>query len=71
MAHKNDYSVIVFDRGNNYLCKIQYSHNLYKTSVWLSNSQNYNQWHYMNVYDRRTGHFLQRIYRNDFIPAFL
>ena len=71
MNRKNDYSVIVFTRENAFLVKVQYVHNLYKCSQWLSNSVNYNNWHYINVYDRRTGHYLKRLYRNDFIPPFL
>lgn len=71
MRHKNDYTVIVFDRDNNYLCKIEFSHDLFKTSKWLSMSKKYNYWHYMNVYDRRKGTFLKRFYVTDYIPAFL
>lgn len=71
MPRKNDYSVIVFTQSNEYMCKSVYVHNLLNYSKWLSSSKNYNDWYYFNVYDRRTGQFLKRFYRNEFIPPFL
>jgi len=69
--HKNDYSLIVFDRLNRQICKIEFCHKLSSASSWLSGSKKYSDWNYFNVYDRRTGEFLKRFYKDNFIPAFL
>lgn len=71
MAHKNDYSCIIFE-DTKLLGKSTFVHNLYKYSIWLTRSKNYSNWTYINVYDRRNGNFIKRFYRTDrFIPVFL
>lgn len=67
----NNYTITVFTKENQFLIKLEFVHNLYKTSQWLSSSQNFKNWYYFNVYDRRTKQFLKRIYKNEFIPPFL
>lgn len=68
MARKNDYTVIVF--GIDFLpYKMVYVHNLYKLSLWLQTSKFHN-WHYMNVYNRRTGQYLTRFYKGNYIAPY-
>jgi len=68
--NKNDYSFIVFDKDNNQICKIEFVHNCYKSAQWLTDSKNYNQWHYANIYNRRSGTFMKRIYKGNFIESY-
>lgn len=68
---KNDYSITIFSRNNEFLGKMEFVHNLYKASQWLTYSRNYSNWHYINIYDRRTKQYLTRRYRNEFIEQFL
>lgn len=64
---QNDYSVSVFG-AHGFLAKYQYVGNLYKFGLFLD--EKYPDWAYMNVYARRSGRYLKRYYRGDFIEAF-
>lgn len=64
---KNDYSVSVFGTGG-FLCKYIYVGNLYKMSLFLN--EKFPSWEYMNVYARRSGRYLMRYYRGQYIPAY-
>ena len=64
----NDYSIIIFDKENNFIAKYKYSHTVF-SFVRGFVTENFPKWYYVNVYVRRTGRFLKRYYRNDnFIP---
>lgn len=64
--NKNDYSVTVFNEKK-VMLKLYYVHNLYTCFKWL-NDKNI-EWTYFNVYARRTGRYLGRIYKNQmYIP---
>lgn len=65
--NKSDYSFSAFG-DNGFLYKKDYSHNIYKDCVWLTNSEKFKEWKYINVYARRTGRFLGRFYRENYIP---
>jgi hypothetical protein len=67
--NKNDYSIVVFFQDNTNPLKMEFVHNCYASSQWLTNSKNYNNWNYFNVYARRTKRFIKRFYRNNFIEA--
>lgn len=45
-----------------------YVHSLYSLSQWLGTSTQHKDWHYMNVYARRTGRYINRYYKGNFIP---
>lgn len=64
---QNDYSVSVFD-AHGFLAKYQYVGNLYKFSQFLENK--YPTWSYINVYARRSGRYLIRFYRGNFITPY-
>lgn len=66
--NKNDYSVIVYG-ANGFLCKYTFVGNLYKFSQFLDGSDKFGNWLYFNVYVRRSGTFLRRFKRGEFIPA--
>lgn len=66
--NKNDYSIIIFDLNNQQIAKMEFVDNLFKASQWLDNSK-YRDWHYFNAYNRRSGMFLKRYYKGNFIPA--
>jgi hypothetical protein len=68
--NKNDYTVTIWN-GSQYLGKMEYVHNLYAASLWLSASQRYATWTYINVYARRSGRYLSRLYRGNFIPPYI
>ena len=68
MKHKNDYSVIAF-LSTGEVKKWQFVHSLKGFAVFLD--QKHPAWMYMNVYNRRTGNFLKRIYKGDTVPDFL
>lgn len=67
--HKNDYSVSVFGEDG-FLVKLQYVHNVYDLARWLTASQKYSNWVYMNVYLRRSGEYLGRNYKGNFINPY-
>ena len=66
---KNDYSVIVYLENDNKPKKWSYVHKLNGFSMFLNTS--HPTWSYMNVYERRTGKYLKRFYKGNFIPPFL
>lgn len=68
MAHKNDYSCIVYFSDNKPK-KWTYVHKLNGFAQFLS--EKHQSWLYFNVYDRRTGKYLKRFYRGNSIPFFL
>ena len=68
MAHKNDYTCIVYFPDTKPK-KWTYVHKLNSFAQFLSKKQQ--SWAYFNVYDRRTGAYLRRFYRGNFIPYFL
>ena len=63
--NKNDYSVIVFCE-NDKTVKVSYVHSCYSLAKWLDNSK-YKDWKYFNVYVRRSGRFLKRFYKGNYI----
>jgi hypothetical protein len=65
---KNDYSVIAFFE-NQSPKKWQYVHKLNGLAMFLN--QKHSSWTYFNVYNRRTGEYLKRFKKSDFVPAFL
>lgn len=69
MAHKNDYSIIVFLENSDKPKSWTYVHNLNGFASFLDNK--HPTWKYMNVYERRTRNFLKRLYRGNQIPSFL
>lgn len=60
--NRNDYSVSAFS-SNGFLIKIQYCNQCYDAIKWLDSSNNYKNWLYFNVYARRTGRYLCRVYK--------
>ncbi|RKS98228.1 hypothetical protein BCF58_2369 [Chryseobacterium defluvii] len=68
--NKNDYTFIVFDKENNQLCKVEFVHDCFKSCQWLDQSKNYSHWYYVNIYVRRSGQFLKRHYKGQFIQRF-
>lgn len=68
MAHKNDYTCIVYFNIGQFK-KWTYVHNLSGFAQFLE--KRHQSWVYFNVYDRRTGAYLKRFYRGNFIPYFL
>ena len=68
MAHKNDYTCIVYFPGEKPK-KWSYVHNLWGFSQFLNTS--HSSWLYFNVYERRTGKYLKRFYKTNPIPGFL
>lgn len=68
MLHKNDYTCIVYFPDNTPK-KWTYVHNLNGFSKFLD--KEHGSWKYFNVYERRTGKYLKRFYRGNFISYFL
>lgn len=68
LKKKNDYSVIVFMHEEKKPKKWTFVHNLQKFSHFLD--KNHPQWHYMNVYNRRSSAFMFRFQRGATITAF-
>lgn len=68
MAHKNDYSCIVFYKGGKPK-KWQFIHSLTKFVAFLE--KDHPGWEYINVYERRTAKYLRRFYPGNSIPYFL
>ena len=68
MAHKNDYSCIVFYKSGT-TKKWQFVHGLSKFVSFIN--EKHPGWDYINVYDRRTGKYLKRFYPGNIIPYFL
>ncbi len=65
---KNKYSVIVFLESDKPK-KWEYVHKL--DSIAMHLNKMHPTWLYFNVYDRRTGQYLKRFKKSDFIPAYL
>jgi len=65
--NKNDYSVSVFS-GTGFLVKVQFCNDLGTLQKWLDSSYKYKDWKYINVYARRSGRFLGRFYKGNFMP---
>lgn len=68
MAHKNDYSVVVFfptEKPKSWT----YVHKLTDFEKFLNDK--HSDWKYMNVYSRESRLFLKRFYKGNFIPHFL
>ena len=68
MAHKNDYTCLVFYKDAKPK-KWQFVHGLSKFASFLS--EKHSGWLYINVYERRTGKYLKRFYPGNIIPYFL
>lgn len=68
MAHKNDYTCIVYFPDNTFK-KWTYVHGLYGFAIFLESK--HPTWLYVNVYDRRTTKFLQRLNKGTYIPNYL
>lgn len=68
MAHKNDYSLIVFFPDKT-VKKWSYVHDLKGFVSFLDKT--YPNWEYVNVYERRTTSYLKRFYKGNLIPHFL
>lgn len=68
MAHKNDYTLVVF-YPNDKPKKWAFVHGLSKFVSFLN--EKHPGWKYINVYERRTGKYLKRFYPGNLIPYFL
>lgn len=68
MAHKNDYTCIVYFQSGTPK-KWSYVHGLYGFSQFLD--REHPTWLYINVYERRTGKFCERFHKGTFITNFL
>lgn len=68
-ANKNDYSVIVFFETEPKPKKWNYVHKLNGFSMFLN--KEHSTWAYMNVYERRTGKYIKRFHKGNFIPPFI
>lgn len=66
--HDRDYSIIVFF-DHETPKKWQYVHKLNGMAMYLN--KKHSNWIYFNVYNRRTGEYLKRFKKTDFVPAFL
>jgi len=70
MEFKNssDYTCIVFfDDSRKEPFKMQFVNGCYAFSNWLDSSDKYRDWKYFNVYARRTGRYLRRMYKGNYI----
>ena len=68
MQHKNDYTVIAFFPDKT-AKKWSYVHKLDGFIQFLN--KQFEHWQYVNVYDRRTGDYLQRIKKGSVPPRFI
>ena len=68
MSHKNDYTCIAYFPDKTFK-KWTYVHGLYGFSQFLNSK--HPTWLYFNVYERRTGKFIERFSKGSFIPNFL
>lgn len=69
LKKKNDYSVIVFLENQDKPKKWNYVHKLNGFAMFLDKS--HSSWEYMNVYNRRTGEYMKRFHKGNFIPPFI
>ena len=56
-------SCSVFDE-HGFLVKIEYCSSSYSLYHWLNNSYKYKSWKYYNIYNRKTGNYITRQYKN-------
>jgi hypothetical protein len=68
MQHKNDYTCIAYFNEQSPK-KWQFVHKLKSFADFLSSK--HATWLYFNVYERRTGKYIKRFYKGNFIPYFL
>jgi len=68
MAHKNDYSVIVF-YPNGEAKKWNYVHRIAAFVRFLN--KEHPGWRYFNLYKRRSGAYMHRYYPNSLFPNFI
>lgn len=66
LKNKNDYSVIVFFEDGAKPKKWKFVHSLFSFSKFLD--KEHPSWDYMNVYIRRSGDFLKRYKRGQYVP---
>lgn len=68
---KNDYSIVIFFNNGKPPQKMEFVHNLLNCTKWLDNSRNYYDYIYINIYLRRSGEYIGRHYKGNFIYPFL
>tara|TARA_B100000378_G_C17899332_1_gene362091 strand:+ start:325 stop:543 length:219 start_codon:yes stop_codon:yes gene_type:complete len=68
LKKKNDYTVIVYFENDIKPKKWTYVHKVNGFSLFLD--KKHPQWKYINLYNRRSGGFMRRFYKGNFIPAF-
>ena len=68
MAHKNDYSIVVFFESTTPK-KWSYVHRINGFAKFLDSK--HSAWKYINVYERRTGKFIKRFNKGAIIPDFI
>ena len=64
---KNDYTLIVFF-PNKVVKKWTYVHKLNDFQNFLN--KKFPDWEYLNIYERRTREFIQRVKKGELMPAF-
>jgi hypothetical protein len=64
----NDYSIEAFDNNGRRFFVLPFSHNIYKSSLWIK--QKIGNYHHINVYNRRTRAFIIQFKEGDFIPPY-
>lgn len=65
---KNDYTVIVFFENDAKTKKWKYVHRVDRFVKFLNSK--HNNWLYFNLYNRRSGAFMQRLYKGNHISPF-
>jgi hypothetical protein len=68
MEHKNDYSAVVFFETGNPK-RWTYVHKLTEFEKFIN--EKHSGWKYFNLYERRSGKYLKRFYKGNFIPHFV
>ena len=64
--NRNDYSVTAY-LGSKKVNSMKYVHNLISYVNWLD--KNNLEWSVLNVYERRSGSFIRRFYKDDLLIA--
>ena len=64
--NRNDYSVTAYC-GSRKINSMKYVHNIISYTDWLA--KNNLAWSVLNVYERRSGSFIRRFYKNDLLIA--
>lgn len=63
-----DYTVIVFyENKQKPPFKMEFVNGLFTLSQWLDKSSLHRDWAYFNAYSRRSGRYLKRYYKGNFI----